>query len=229
MNGPFFHDVDTVFPGVWTPHAEILCITCHGDAEFHAAKSDTGFWNYLGACDECGKSVRLTKDLAREQWCTMELQRHGMNAEMAQTGGMCSAVRVDLREREAQSEHYLLITTGEESENWIIGEYIDDECEPLHDWQRGSVDDVVHLCVSIADAKDYMLKPTQPEPLARCWCGSPWTMRVPVPGERLPMWLGCQDGHELKQAGMEEGFGISAETIVLTRDFILDCLKEEKR
>ena len=232
MNGPFRCDVVAVFPGRWTPHAEILCLTCSGDSVDGALKPDRGPWNYLGECDECGAFVRLYEHLAREQACKSELQRHSLNASMSQTGGMCSAVHVDLRDRETDTERYLLITSGEEPArgphpvelgNWIIGLYEGDECEASKYWERGCIDDVVHLAVSIADDLDGAVKPTQPEPLAVCWCGAPWQVRGVLPFDAvLPS---CTGGHTLLDGDMA-GANITSETVAITREFVMDSFKK---
>lgn len=223
MNGPYDHDLTPCKPGMWTPHADILCIVCHG-GRLLPRGADYPYPEYLGACDECGEPLLLDRDLAREQTCKVQLQHHGLNAMMSQTGGMCSAVHVDLREREAQTEHYLLITSGEESDNFVIGEYTsEDECHPVRSWERGSVDDVVHLCVSVADWKDCTVKPLQPEPLARCWCGAPWQASLTMPGKELQ--VGCLEGHLLTNEGMAEG-NVTTHTVDLTRQWLLNRWEE---
>ena len=88
--------------GIWTPWAFVWCPECHnkkGSRKFElptVSMEDAERDGMLTTCDECGRSIFVC-DAAGELACLRNaLRGHGLVAEMEQTGGMCSALRVEL-------------------------------------------------------------------------------------------------------------------------------------
>jgi hypothetical protein len=122
--------------GIWTPWASVLCLNCHGrgegytrivdaawarkDVDLDAAPEGEG----LTVCDTCGITIAVSETVAVEHELVLRLKKLGVNASMAQTGGMCSATEVDLSE---DGNDHLLLTDSEETDNcgeqWYVGYY----------------------------------------------------------------------------------------------------------
>jgi hypothetical protein len=102
--------------GVWTPYAAVLCAR---DANAHwldASARLTGprdEHEALTTCDECGVQIAVEAGVAAEHNLMLRLKAAGFNANMHQTGGMCSAAGIDLNE---DGEDHLLITDSEETD-----------------------------------------------------------------------------------------------------------------
>jgi hypothetical protein len=94
--------------GIWTPHAAILCPTCHGAYRGGSPKcyephcidveKEIGYvdpWDAV--CDKCGKTIWMDYKIAWEQRIVAALKERGFEkAGMDQTGGMCSAAGLPL-------------------------------------------------------------------------------------------------------------------------------------
>jgi hypothetical protein len=90
------------YPGIWTPAAQVLCLTCHGpQLGFGRDKPTNGYESRETAveravyfrCDQCGRSTHV--DWESVDYLAMlrdQLRDAGLVAEMEQTGGMCPAL-----------------------------------------------------------------------------------------------------------------------------------------
>jgi hypothetical protein len=108
-------------PAIWTPQAQILCAICHN-------KGHGGTWGFgseeqplddamdqtVGFCDECGKFIWMPYKMAWEQKIVHALKEKGLDARMAQTGGMCSAAELFLLGDEDGGHKYVWITESED-------------------------------------------------------------------------------------------------------------------
>lgn len=103
--------------GIWTPNAKVLCYECHGKRFPHSKYNsetgkfedvvlneeefkdmDTGKFVIAGyavtKCNQCQKDIQLQEEVAYENSLAETLKEAGLNAYMAQTGGMNSAVEI---------------------------------------------------------------------------------------------------------------------------------------
>ncbi len=89
--------------GVWTPRAEVPCLSCHGQRTWNGRKvpaDDT--WQRRNEpdeaetrCDGCGRAIIVGADVAALHRVRHALQAAGVRrAVMEQTGGMFAAVLV---------------------------------------------------------------------------------------------------------------------------------------
>jgi hypothetical protein len=91
------------YPGIWTPAAEVLCLTCHGPM-LGFGREGTPTRGYENrevcsvvtlhfCCDKCGRATHTSWE-AVDQLANLRdhLRLRGLKAEMEQTGGMCPAV-----------------------------------------------------------------------------------------------------------------------------------------
>jgi len=111
--------------GIWTPHAAVLCPTCHGAYrggspqcyEKHDidTEKEIGYVDPWDAtCDKCGKTIWMDYKIAWEQRIVKALQERGIDrAGMEQTGGMCSAAGVYLLADEDGGDKHVWITEAE--------------------------------------------------------------------------------------------------------------------
>jgi len=94
--------------GVWTPWAEVLCVACH-DARPGAKRLPMSFQvradqpveqlphdHATTPCDGCGQLIVVPGNVAREHNLVLALKSQGIQAYLAQTGGMHSAAVVPL-------------------------------------------------------------------------------------------------------------------------------------
>lgn len=107
--------------GIWTPSAKILCQECHGNVfpgvkyneesdkfedlvmseeEFEKACSPKplGKNNEITKCNKCNKEIQVYDSVAYENNLRLKLKDHGINASMAQTGGMNSAIEISTKD-----------------------------------------------------------------------------------------------------------------------------------
>lgn len=90
--------------GIFTPTGAIVCPVCFNADESIAKRARTvepiahvpDPDECPGTCDHCGAVVLLPDDLSLEQAVVRDLQYHGLDASMAQTGGMNSAAELAL-------------------------------------------------------------------------------------------------------------------------------------
>ena len=93
--------------GLWTPWARVLCPEDIGRENIPSAPSDekwrqwatpapVGENNAVTFCDGCGNPVQLEQNVAEEHTLVYELRAMGLDAFMAQTGGMNSACMVNI-------------------------------------------------------------------------------------------------------------------------------------
>ena len=94
--------------GIWTPWAKVYCYDCCGyhssmkrsEEEFNSRK---GMYplkeeNEVTFCDDCGKEIQLYDEVALEHNLVKNLKEKGIDANMYQSGGMCSACWIDLKD-----------------------------------------------------------------------------------------------------------------------------------
>lgn len=142
--------VKSVKKGIWTPNAQIICYDCHGNKfpdtkQMNDGTFDWGWRSYgtstweklrdlhileegngLTLCDKCGCSIQIEEGLAREHNLAMKLQKLGINANMTQTGGMCSACEVTRTGPKAEgkySAYYLVTYNWDGDDGYFIGCY----------------------------------------------------------------------------------------------------------
>lgn len=153
-------------PGLWTPHAQILCVGCHGglwpngthlDAKrFRKQPLDPNMDSAIAVCDECGKSIWMDYKVAWEQRIVLALKDKGLDADMSQTGGMCSAATLLLDGDEDGGQKYVMITESEDNERplndptFVVGYY--HEKNPYGDDVEGEYGDDVPLPLAEAVA-----------------------------------------------------------------------------
>lgn len=100
--------------GIWMPTAVVTCRDCHdtevvwsgkkkfeGKAKKHPLEERCA----VTYCDYCGKDIQLDEAIAKEHNLVKRLQEQGLNAEMAQTGGMNSACEIYLGEPNEHGWH----------------------------------------------------------------------------------------------------------------------------
>lgn len=111
--------------GIWTPSARVLCYDCCGyqssmrtsEEEFNSRK---GMYplkeeNEVTFCDSCGKEIQLFDEVALEHNLVKNLKEKGIDASMYQSGGMCSACWIDLKD----GGH--ILAKGSENEGFYKG------------------------------------------------------------------------------------------------------------
>lgn len=97
---------EKVKKGVWMPTAQLLCYECHGNENLPYPKTEEEwrritqpqelkYGNDVTFCDDCGTSIQVEESVAREHNLVAALRQRGFSAEMAQTGGMCSAASIE--------------------------------------------------------------------------------------------------------------------------------------
>lgn len=136
--------------GIWTPKAKILCHECHGNVfprgkydeesgkfedlvmdkeEFKKACSpkSLGKNKEITKCNKCNKEIQVYDSIAYENNLCIKLKDNGVNASMAQTSGMNSAIEIPTRD-----DGFILISHDSSYENeWYLvfcdkeGEYLD--------------------------------------------------------------------------------------------------------
>lgn len=158
-------------PGIWTPHASILCLVCHN-------KRHGGTWGFgsntpideerfepvpldddcndttIAKCDECGKDIWMVYKIAWEQKIVAALKEKGLDAHMSQTGGMCSAAELILDGDEDGGQKYVWITESEDVDRphndptFMVGFY---HCEnPYGDDAEGEDYEILPLNEAVA-------------------------------------------------------------------------------
>ena len=96
--------------GIWTPTAEVLCLSCHGQRVWNGrpapspeawqqrtepVQADAG--EAEARCDRCGRGIVVAADVAALQGVCRALRAAGLSrAAMEQTGGMCAAVLIPM-------------------------------------------------------------------------------------------------------------------------------------
>ena len=143
---------DKVREGMWTPWAQLLCNVCHDkchgamtrpiDWTELARAREVGEWNYITTtCSECGHKVREEETVASEKNLCDSLKVLGWNAELEQTGGMCSSCTVYLPEeggtQDARVSHVMITRIYPDLDDkvtpkFIMGAY-DSDGDPLWD------------------------------------------------------------------------------------------------
>lgn len=136
-------------PGIWTPHAAILCLVCHKkafggkwgfgsvvdieDDRFEPVPLDDEMDSTVAHCDECGKAIWMNYTIAWEQRAVAALKEKGyVNAHMSQTGGMCSAAELLLDSDEDGGCKFIWITESEDVDRphndptFLVGFYTND-------------------------------------------------------------------------------------------------------
>ena len=96
--------------GIWTPQAEVLCLSCHGQRQWNGRPAPSPeAWQRRGdsvrpsadeaetRCDRCGCGIVVAADVAVLHAVCRDLRSAGLRqAAMEQTGGMCAAVLIPM-------------------------------------------------------------------------------------------------------------------------------------
>ena len=153
--------------GIWTPNAQVLCYECHGDRfpyskynsitekfedeilseeEFKDMKEPKPIKSGYGVtkCIKCRKDIQLREEVAYENSLTEVLKASNINAYMAQTGGMNSAVEIPTKDNGFIWVTY--DTCGEDE--WLLGVY-DEEGDYL---------DESYMTQDLEELLDYIFK-----------------------------------------------------------------------
>lgn len=133
------------YPGVWTPWAEVLCLSCHGQwLERSGPRREAGGWAEREVAEEAAVSFRCDR-CRRPTVCrgwpevtALAALRDRINDEtehvagMEQTGGMCAAVSLD----DCAMSVY---SADERDDRFGVVRWLNDyrgECEALDDGLR---------------------------------------------------------------------------------------------
>ena len=167
--------------GVWTPWAQVLCHGCHGN-QGPRALEDEQFQKMLEPrplqpgnaqtfCDGCGADVQVSRGLAAEHNLVRELREQGIDAAMAQTGGMMSAcgieVAPELRQGNGEDDPSLmevLITNNDMGQGeYNIGVYDNDLAMPEVSWGQVTIPDLEGVRAWITQNRDKLATIEAPE------------------------------------------------------------------
>ena len=96
---------DNVKRGVWTPWAQVVCYDCHGNENLPNPKTDEEWaritmpqplaeGNAVTFCDDCHVPIQVEESVAYEHNLVDALRKCGFEAELYQSGGMCSACSI---------------------------------------------------------------------------------------------------------------------------------------
>jgi hypothetical protein len=149
-------------PGIWMPSAAVVCYECHGpvfprrgydpttgeffdkrldDEEFERLTSPSELKenNSLTNCDWCGDTIQIGDSIAAEHNMTRRLIEFGIDASMAQTGGMNSACEIAVDE----DRYYLATYNWDGDKKWYLCEYDDEGSAVNYEGFVASDDDVL--------------------------------------------------------------------------------------
>lgn len=122
--------------GYFTPHAAVLCAGCFGNAHTKLEEDEyletcrpmpqPDFFDGRGTCDRCKRGCWLTGDVAACQRAAEDLCARGHKASLAQTGGMCCPVHVQLPDGT-----YFLVGPDDDEPNHYTYEFHDSDGEFL--------------------------------------------------------------------------------------------------
>lgn len=147
-------------PGIWMPTAAVVCYECHGPVfprtgynpdtrEFYDKQLDEYEFerlssalevkegNALTFCDRCGDTIQVGDSIAAEHNMARRLREHGLDASMAQTGGMNSACEIAVSE----DRYYLATYNWDGDDQWYLVEY--EDLSPVDDEAFVTADDDV--------------------------------------------------------------------------------------
>ena len=96
---------ETYKKGVWMPTAQVLCYKCHGNENLPNPKTaeewekvtqpqELRYGNAVTFCDDCHTPIQVDESVAYEHNLVAALRECGIEAELSQTGGMCSAASI---------------------------------------------------------------------------------------------------------------------------------------
>lgn len=158
--------------GIWTPWAQVLCHECHGN-EGPRALEDEQYQKMLEPrplqpgnaqtfCDGCGADVQVSRGLAAEHNLVRELRDQGIEAAMAQTGGMMSACSIEvapeLRVGNGGDDPGLLevlITNNDMGQGeYNVGVYDNDLAMPEVSWGQVTIPDLEGVRAWISQNRD---------------------------------------------------------------------------
>lgn len=148
-----FEPKEEVKPGIWTPKAKVICYECHGPTfknrdfdpetrtfsdktlsqeEWEKVISETevkeGY--IVTLCDDCGEEIQVDESVAAEHNLVLRLKEAGIDAAMAQTGGMNSACEINTSDK----GWYLATYNFNGDDQWWICRYDKDgEHVDVHD------------------------------------------------------------------------------------------------
>lgn len=90
--------------GVWTPTGEVVCWNCHGphwhgggaveDYQERLESRQPTEFEAVGQCDTCGVELWIDDSIGAERKIVEACRNLGLEADMWQTGGMCSAAGI---------------------------------------------------------------------------------------------------------------------------------------
>lgn len=136
--------------GLWTPWAQVLCYECFGPTFPRTVATEDGFervtvtiseleWKRvttpleledgqaLTTCDKCRQTIRIDQGIAAEHNMVVMLRKHGIDARMEQTGGMCDAMSVGIiwdGQEDLEGAYYMMVYEPYDGENhYIISRY----------------------------------------------------------------------------------------------------------
>lgn len=150
--------------GVWTPHGIVTCVICHGPEFPHKTfEVDSEEWEYfkhpselregkaVTLCHYCKDEIQVYETVAREHNMVLRLQQAGVDATMAQTGGMNSAGEIPA----TYDSYYLFTWDFVGNDKWWLVLY-DSEGEDLGEkyWLSTELDDILfeHI-ITLKDVK----------------------------------------------------------------------------
>ena len=132
--------------GLWTPWAQVICFDHINNQDLPAPLSSEE-WEQVNTpqelsekhgvtcCDRCGEEVQIDKNIANEHNLVKILrEEHGVDAYMAQTGGMCSACAIAVPEVEhgedevGVPDEILVVYDPYGTDHYVLGIYSD--CSP---------------------------------------------------------------------------------------------------
>lgn len=129
--------------GIWTPWARVVCYECHGPTfKNRDYDPETGSWHdrtlteeqweqvrtelevdegkRITSCDKCGQKIQVDDSIAAEHNMASRLKEAGIDASMAQTGGMCSACEINVADDDGW---YYATYNFDGDEKWWICQY----------------------------------------------------------------------------------------------------------
>lgn len=80
--------------GIWTPIGEVLCPSCHFNCDYIEKLNELDSNEIVTNCNECGKEIALSKNIAMENNLVKSLKKEHIDAYMCQSGGMVSTCEI---------------------------------------------------------------------------------------------------------------------------------------
>ena len=178
---------ETYKKGVWTPWAAVVCYDCHGNENLPNPKTEEEwekvtkpqelrYGNAVTFCDDCHTPIQVDESVAYEHNLVAALRECGIEAELSQTGGMCSAASIspsdELRgERGPDDIGEILVTYSFDGDGaYWVGVYDNDFSPVEAEWAGGegfkSQDEVMAWAFSNQEKLAKLAEPDQDRPLS---------------------------------------------------------------